>query len=229
MPSSAHFTPQVFEFLSELEANNTRAWFEANRERYLLYVKEPFLRFIADFAPQLGKLSRNYTADPRPVGGSFFRIHRDVRFSPDKSPYKTFAAAQFRHIQAKDVHAPGFYLHLQPGECFAGAGIWHPDGPTLSAIREALVEKPRRFDAAVAKPEFQRGWKLSGDSLQRPPRGFDPAHRLINELKRKDHVAVARLTEDEICSPRFLASMATRYQATVPYIRFLTEAAGLPF
>jgi len=106
-----------------------------------------------------------------------FRIYRDVRFAADKSPYKTHAAAQFRHRAAKDVHAPGFYLHLEPGGCFVGVGIWHPDGPTLAAIRTALVADPPGWTGAIGDRAFKRAFTLGGDALKRPPQGFDPGHR----------------------------------------------------
>ncbi len=120
MPKEAHFSPALFAFLRELKANNSRPWFQANKERYEREVREPMLCFIADFGVEARKISPYIVADPRKAGGSMFRIHRDTRFSKDKSPYKTTVGAQFRHEQGKDVHAPGFYLHLAPGEAFAG-------------------------------------------------------------------------------------------------------------
>ena len=135
----AHFTPHLFEFLLELRANNDRAWFQDNKGRYEQHVKEPLLQFIADFGPKLQSISEHFEADTRTNGGSMFRIYRDVRFSKDKSPYKTQAAAQFRHEAGKTVHAPGFYLHLAPDEVFAGVGLWHPDSATLGRIRNRIV------------------------------------------------------------------------------------------
>ena len=108
MPAQPHFTPRLFKFLRQLKRNNSRDWFQANKERYIADVQQPMLRFIADFAGPLAKISKQFDADPRPVGGSMFRIHRDVRFSRDKSPYKTHVSAHFRHkATSKDVHGPG--------------------------------------------------------------------------------------------------------------------------
>ena len=129
----AHFGRTFFEFLEDLKANNNSEWFKANKERYIDEVRTPLQQFVLDFAPHLKKISPHFVADPRPVGGSIFRIYRDIRFSKDKTPYKTHAAAQFRHKGGKDVHAPGFYLHLAPGEVFAGFGIWRPDSPSLES------------------------------------------------------------------------------------------------
>src|SRR5919112_754543 len=116
----ASFGPELFGFLAELRAHNDRDWFAANKERYEGDVLEPALAFIEDFEPHLRAISPHLRADARRVGGSLFRIYRDTRFSKDKTPYKTTAGIYFRHEQGKDVQAPGFYLHLAPGEVFAG-------------------------------------------------------------------------------------------------------------
>jgi uncharacterized protein (TIGR02453 family) len=120
---TAHITPALFEFFRELKANNSKEWFAENKTRYEQQVREPLLAFIADFGLRLPAISPHYVADPRKSGGSLFRIYRDVRFSKDKTPYKTGAGIQFRHERGKDAHAPGFYLHLEPDGCFFGAGI----------------------------------------------------------------------------------------------------------
>ncbi len=160
---SAHIGPEFFDFLRQLSRNNDRDWFNANKERYLSSVRDPMLQLISDFGPRLQKISRHFTADPRPVGGSLFRIYRDVRFAKNKAPYKTHAAAQFRHKRGKDVHAPGFYLSLAPGEVHAGCGIWHPDSASLKAIREALVARPRGWKNAIRAEDFKRTFKLEAE------------------------------------------------------------------
>lgn len=229
MAGAPHFKPELFQFLVELAAHNDKTWFADNKARYRRTVQEPMLRFIADFAAPLAKISPHFVADPRPQGGSMFRIYRDVRFSRDKSPYKTHAAAQFRHRAGKDVHAPGFYLHLEPDGCFVGVGLWHPDGPTLAAIRRALVDDPDGWRAAVGAREFAARFTLGGDSLTRPPRGFDGDHPLIEDIKRKDFVAMTPLAEDDVLSEDFAEQLAADYTATKPFMRFLTGAVGQPF
>jgi uncharacterized protein (TIGR02453 family) len=214
---------ELFGFLRELAENNNREWFQANKARYKREVQEPLLQFIAAFGEPLGEFAPQYLADPRPVGGSMFRIHRDVRFSKDKRPYKTQAAAQFRHRQGKDVHAPGFYLHLEPGSVFGGAGIWHPDGQTLKLIRQAIVDDPGGWTNAT------KALQLGGDSLKRAPKGFDPDHPLIDELRRKDFVCMFELTEGEVLDPAFVDRFAESCRTTVPMMRFLTGAVGLPY
>jgi uncharacterized protein (TIGR02453 family) len=218
-----HFEPGIFAFLAELKKNNTREWFQANKDRYRSEVQEPLLGFISAFAEPLHAISPNFTADPRPNGGSMFRIYRDVRFSRDKSPYKTHAAAQFRHREGRDVHAPGFYLHLEPGDVFMGAGLWHPAGPTLAAIREAIVEHPDRWT------EVTKGLALGGDSLKRAPRGIDQDHPLLDDLKRKDFVCFTNASQTAACRRGFLESFSGTCEAAAPFVRFLTEAVGLEF
>lgn len=218
-----HFKPELFTFLTELEENNTREWFQDNKDRYKAEVQEPLLEFIAAFSGPLDEISPNFVADPRPAGGSMFRIYRDVRFSRDKSPYKTHAAAQFRHREGRDVHAPGFYLHLEPSNVFAGGGLWHPDGSTLGAVRTAIVKDPERWRKATSD------LSLGGESLKRGPRGIDPEHPMIEDLKRKDFVTLSSSPQEAACSSGFLNSFATACQTAAPMVRFLTEAVGLEF
>lgn len=229
MTDKPHFSPELFSFLAELAGNNSKEWLQTHKRRYQEAVQEPLLRFIADFATPLRKISPHFVADARPQGGSMFRIYRDVRFSRDKSPYKTHAAAQFRHRAAGDVHAPGFYLHLEPGNVFAGTGIWQPDASSLARIRAAIVANPRAWKAAAAAPEFLREHALGGESLRRPPQGFDPGHPCIEDLKRKDFVSFAALSEDEALGSDFCERFAALCGAAAPFVGFLCGALELPF
>lgn len=229
MATQPHFAPELFEFLFELRANNDRDWFGANKDRYEEHVKEPLLAFIVDFEPYLHSISDHFVADSRANGGSMFRIYRDVRFSKDKSPYKTQAAIHFRHEAGKSAHAPGFYLHLAPDEVFAGAGIWRPDSPTVGRIRRRIVEDPNGWKSAVGDPRFAEKFDLTGDSLKRPPKGFDPEHPYLEDLKRKDHVATCHFDEDEVTAAGFIDAFADACRTSSPYMEFLTAAVGLPY
>lgn len=229
MAGIRHFDASFFDFLNELSENNSREWFLANKERYQTTIQEPLLRFISDFAGPLRAISRHFVADPRPSGGSMFRVYRDVRFSKDKRPYKTHAAAQFRHRAGRDAHAPGFYLHLEPGNVFVGAGSWHPGREFLERTRYAIAEHPRKWRSILEDPRFARRHELVGDSLVRPPRGFDPDHPLIEDIKRKDFIAVENLGQKKACSAGFIDVVAESYRAAAPLVRFLTEAVGQPF
>ena len=219
---------RLFEFLRGLREHNTREWFEAHRERYEADVREPLVQLVVEFGPRLAAISEQFVADPRPNGGSIFRIYRDTRFSKDKTPYKTNAGVHFRHSAGKDVHAPGFYLHLEPGEVFAGFGIWHPDAPAQGRIRDAIVARPEAWRGAVAAAS-SHGLTLGGEQLSRPPRGYDPEHPLIDDLRRKDYVLGADFSEAEACAPGFLDRFDATARGAAPFTRFLTEAVGLPW
>ena len=227
MSSSAHFTPALFEFLSDLSMNNNREWFQANKDRYERDVRDRLVQFVADFDERLTAISPHMVADPRPSGGSVFRIYRDVRFSKDKSPYKTNAGIHFRHEVGRKVHGPGFYLHLQPGMVFAGAGMWRPDSDTLRKVRGAIVANPARWEGIVNDERFQSVYTLEGDSLKRPPKGFDPDHPMIEYLKRKSFVATMSFTEDDACAPDFIDTYADVCATAGPLSEFLTSAVGL--
>jgi len=229
MTNQTHIKSELFQFLTDLKANNNRDWFNANKNRYEAELRGPLLQFITDFGVRLPELSPHFVADTRKVGGSLFRIYRDVRFSKDKTPYKTNAGVHFRHEAAKDVHAPGFYLHLEVDGCFGGVGIWHPDNKTLGKIRDAIVEKPDAWTSATTNPAFTEQWQLAGDSLKRPPKGYDRDHPLIVDLKRKDFIAVTSFTQAQICSPGFIDLYSEICKPTLPFMKFLTDAIGVSF
>lgn len=229
MAEKGYFSRNTFQFLKDLAENNDREWFNANKKRYEGEVKEPALGFIQDFAPHLKRISEHFRADPRANGGSLFRIYRDTRFSKDKSPYKTHTGIQFRHDRGKGAHTPGFYLHIEPKGCFVGLGIWHPDGQALRKIREAMVEDEKGWKKAVSGSAFRKHLALSGDRLVRPPRGFDPEHPLIEDLKRKDFIASAPLTMKQVTQAGFMEEYASLCRAGKPLVSFLCRALGLPF
>ena len=220
------FGPELFQFLRDLRENNDRDWFQQNRDRYERDVKAPLVDFIAAFAPRLHAISGHFVADPR---RSMFRIHRDTRFATDKSPYKTHAAAQFRHEAGKDAHAPGFYLHLEPGEVFAGFGLWRPDSNTLGRIRDRMVEDPDAWTGVVEDPAFRARFTVHGEQLTRPPRGYPKDHPLIEDLKRKDFIVSTTFGEADATEPGFLAAFEAEARAASPFMAYLTTAVGLPY
>lgn len=227
--AKAHFSAGTFSFLRELKANNDRDWFQANKERFREHLQEPAIRFVSDFAPHLAKISDRFRADPRPVGGSIFRIYRDTRFSKDKSPYKTHLGIQFRHEAAKSAHTPGFYLHIEPGNVFVGLGIWRPDSTAARKIRAHMVEKPDAWRKAVGSKRFREVFELGGDSLKRAPRGIDPEHPLIEDLKRKDFIAATNLTQKAVLEPGFLREFAGLCRTGSPLVAYICHALALPF
>jgi len=229
MAGNRYFSPETFAFLRELAENNNRQWFQDNRQRYEEHVKVPAMSFVVDFGAILRKISRHFMADTRPSGGSLFRIYRDVRFSNDKSPYKTNVGIQFRHYRGKDVHAPGYYLHLEPRGVFAAVGIWRPDSQTLTKIREAIDESPARWKRAVRGKRFRSRFELSGDSLRRAPKGVDPNHPLIGDLKRKDFIGKTPLSQKAVTGPEFLKAFEEICRAGTPFMRFLCRVLDQPF
>ena len=224
-----YFTPATFKFLSQLTTNNERDWFNANKARYLNDVQEPALQFIADFAPKLAGVSEHFVADPRSQGGSLFRIYRDTRFSKDKTPYKTHIAMRFGHEAGFGVHAPGFYLHIEPGASYAGVGLWRPETALARTIREAIVADPAAWRKAAHGKSFTNRFTPDGESLIRPPQGFDADHPLIEDLKRKDFIAGTRIADAVVISDRLLTEYTTICKTAAPFVAFLTEAIGLEF
>ncbi|MEE8356562.1 MAG: DUF2461 domain-containing protein [Anaerolineales bacterium] len=221
------FTPALFDFLGELKSNNNRDWFQDNKSRYEKDVKDPLLLFIAEFADRVPEISPHIAAIPRATGGSMFRIYRDLRFSKDKTPYKTAAALHFRHERGKDVHAPGYYLHLEPGSVFMGAGIWKPDGETVSKIRSRIDAKPGEWREITGNKTFTSTFSLEGDSLKRPPRGYDPDHPLIQDLKRKDFIGSLELSEDIVLQDDFLDYYLDLCKKLAPLMGFISLSIGL--
>ena len=225
------FDKSFFAFFRDLAKNNDRAWFEENKPRYKEVVVAPCVAFIEAIGPKLKKISPHFVADPRPNGGSMFRIHRDTRFSKEKTPYKTHAGLQFRHDAGKDAHAPGFYLHLEPGQVFFGGGVWMPDNPTLGRIRDAIVAKtPAWKRARTAKSVVETfGDLAAGDALIRAPKGYDPEHAMIDDLRRKSFFVTTTATVSQAGDPKFLDQVAGAYADARPVIKFLTEAVGAEF
>ena len=218
------FSPSLFKFLRDLKAHNDREWFQANRDRYDAEVRLPVAGFIMALAEPLEAVNRHFLADPRGNGGSMFRINRDTRFSANKDPYKTNVGAQFRHRDCpRDAHAPAFYLHLEPGGCFAGAGSWHPDPDSLRRIRERIVSSTRTWKALRADLE------VGGEALKRVPAGFDPAHPFAEDLKLKDFYTYTALTEREVCAGDFLERYAGICRQSLPLMAFLSKALELPW
>lgn len=222
------FSDDLYCFLSELEDENTRPWFEANKARYEGSVREPALAFIRAMRPRLGRISDSFVADDRKVGGSLMRIHRDVRFSEDKAPYKTNVGIQFRHRAGKDVHAPGLYVHLAAEESFVALGMWRPAAEALKQVRAQLAEEHARwFELTAALPAA--GFAEGGESLSRVPRGYAKDHVAAAALKRKDFIIARPLSREEALSPELPELVEASFLAGAGYARFLCEAIGVSF
>ena len=224
-----YFSKQTFTFLSALAENNERGWFETHQQEYEDFVRTPALDLISDMSLEMPAISRHFLAQPKKAGGSLMRIYRDTRFSKDKTPYKTNIGIQFRHKIGKDIHAPGYYLHIEPGECFVGIGLWHPDADALFKIREAIAQNGEAWLAARDDAPFREHFTLEGDSLANAPRGFARDHPLVEDLKRKDFICLAPLSEATVTSNRLRPQLVERFHEAAPYMRFLCRALELQF
>ncbi|HCI13871.1 MAG: TIGR02453 family protein [Gallionellales bacterium GWA2_60_142] len=224
-----YFTRQTFAFLEALADNNSREWFEEHKQEYEDFVRTPALDFIADMSDEMPAISRHFLAQPKKVGGSLMRVQRDTRFSRDKTPYKVNIGIQFRHEVGKDVHAPGYYLHIEPGGCFLGIGLWRPEADALFKIRSAIVEHPDAWVAARDDKDFREHFTLEGDSLVNAPRGFAKDNPLVEDLKRKDFIGMAALSTAEVTSKKLRTLVVERFRQAAPYMEFLCKALDLRF
>jgi uncharacterized protein (TIGR02453 family) len=225
----ASFTPESLKFLQELKANNNRDWFNENKSRYEEQVLDVALRFIQSMQDPLAEFAPHFTAIPKRMGGSLMRVYRDTRFSKNKTPYKTNIGIQFRHEQARDVHAPGYYVHIDPDEVFLGAGMWRPAPDALRGIRERISDKPLEWEQCRDDRSFRRNFRLGGETLSRPPRGFDKDHPQIEDIKRKDFIAVKTMSLDDALHPRFQQKVETAFKAATSYMQFLCKAVNVAF
>jgi uncharacterized protein (TIGR02453 family) len=221
--AGSYFSPALFAFLRELKANNRREWFADNKARFIRDVETPVLEFITDLGPRLAAVNPRFLAKPTRGGGSMFRIYRDTRFSEDKTPFKTWVSARFPHRDAgRDVSAPGFYLHLEPGKSLGGGGVYHPDTASLRRIRERIATVPKEWAAVV-----RRGLEIDGDTLQRVPAGFPPNHRFVADLKRTDHYVMRTFSARTVSGRDFLDVYTAECERVAPLLAFLTKALGL--
>lgn len=224
-----YFTKKTFSFLVALAENNNRDWFAEHRQEYEDVVRQPSLDFISDMSHEMPAISRHFLAQSKKVGGSLRRVYRDTRFSKDKTPYKTNIGIHFRHELGKDIHAPGYYLHIEPGNCFLGVGLWHPDADALFKIRTAMIEKSDAWLAARDDKAFKKYFSPEGDSLAKAPRGFAKDHPLLDDLKRKDFISLAALSETMVISGSLCSQVVEKYRQAAPYMQFLCNALELQF
>jgi uncharacterized protein (TIGR02453 family) len=227
--SKVYFSKKTFDFLRALGRNNNRTWFNDHKNDFERHVREPYLQFITDLQTPLAKISQRYRADPKKTGGSLFRIYRDTRFANDKTPYKTWAAARFFHERRHEIPAPSFYMHLQPGDCFAGGGIWHPEPPTLKKIRDFLYDNPATWKKAVHGKKFRETFAFWGESLTRPPRGYDINHELIEDLKRKSFAAGVEFNDAVATSSELMPTVVKTFKQIAPMIDYLCASLELEF
>jgi uncharacterized protein (TIGR02453 family) len=225
----AGFTPDAIQFLTDLAANNERAWFQPRKGEYERQLKEPLEALCTALAERLAARAIPLAADPK---RSPFRIYRDTRFSKDKSPYKTNVGASFPWTASADgagesvdagAHANGGYFHFQPGEMYAGGGMWRAEKPRLDALRRAIVETPDRVREAIEEPGFVAwfGGVETHESFKRIPPGYPQDHPMADMFRWKDVVFGRRLSDAEVCSPDLPDLLVDGWAAAMPVFRFL--------
>lgn len=225
-----YFSDASLKFLRGLAAHNEKAWFTEHKPEYEAHVRQPFLRLLGDLQPELAKVSEHFRSEPKAVGGSLFRIHRDARFSHDKSPYKPWQGARLFHERSKQVPAPSFYLHLQPGNSFVGAGLWHPEADTLRRVRQFIFDNPASWKRAAHEAKFRRRYSEEGDEkLSRPPRGFPADFEFIDDLKHRNFVFSRPLDDATMTGTRLRRTLAADLAALAPFVDYLCAALDLEF
>ena len=209
------FRPEAIQFLADLADNNERAWFQPRKAEYERLLKEPLEALCVALDQRFREHGIPLMADR---GSSPFRIYRDVRFSKDKSPYKTNVGASFPYI---DGHPDaGGYFHLSPGEIYAGGGMWHPDRARLAAWR-AVVDRGADLEV-LDDPAFVATFgSVGGDALSRVPPGFATDHPRAELLKLKDVTFGRRLSDDEATSAELPDLLAETYASAAPVFRLL--------
>lgn len=224
-PPFEGFPKEGIRFFQNLKRNNNRKWFEKHRDEYEQYVKLPMLSFVASLQPEFQKFAPEFDLNPK---HALFRIYRDVRFSKDKTPYKTHAAA---HIvvggKPKGFEGSGYYVHIEPGEVFVGGGIYMPDSDQLKKIRRAIIERPGEFLAPLRDKNFKKTFgKLEGEKLKRVPRGFDEDHPMAEWLKYKRFFVGVEWPSSRCHSAAFVHDVANVCKRATPLIRFLNSSFG---
>lgn len=236
MSAFSRFDPDALAFLAGLRRHNAKPWFEARRATYERAVLGPLRLLAEELDVRFARVAPEFVAPPR---RALFRIHRDVRFSNDKSPYKTHAALWVFHRDAgrgvgRDAHGgAGFYFHLEPGASLVAGGFWMPPRPLRSVLRERIAEDQRGFERIVLAPAFKRRFgALSDDDagalLRRVPRGYAPDHPAARWLRYNTFTASRPLTDAQVLSARLVDSLMKNYAALLPLVRWLNGALGYP-
>lgn len=222
-PPFEGFPREGVAFLKNLKRNNNREWFHKHKDDYESLVKLPMQSLIAALQPHFQKFAPEIEANPK---RSIFRIYRDVRFSKDKSPYKTHVAAHFViRGKAKGVEGSGYYVHIEPGQVFLGGGLYMPDGDQLKKIRKAIATRSKEFLSIVEGKSFtKRFGKLEGEKLSRAPKGYEPTHPMAEWLKFKQFFVGEEWAESKCYKESFVREVATSFEAAAPLVRFLNEA-----
>lgn len=222
-PPFEGFPKRCVSFLKQLKRNNNRAWYESHKEEYELYAKTPMMSFITALQPHFARFAPEFDLNPK---RSIFRIYRDIRFSSDKTPYKTHIAAHFvLRGMPKGFIGSGYYIHLEPGEFFVGGGIYIPDSTQLKKIRAAIATQGKEFLSIVEHKRFRtRFAPFEWSKLQRIPKGYDESHPMADWLKFKQFFVGVALPESKCYSEQLVNEVAGVCEEAAPLVRFLNNS-----
>jgi uncharacterized protein (TIGR02453 family) len=220
-PVFSGFPVEGLQFLRSLTRNNNREWFQEHKGIYEANLKEPMMNLIASLAEDFAEFAPEMMASPK---ASAYRIHRDTRFSKDKSPYKTHVAAVFPRSGLGKHEGAGLYLHLSPAEVFVGGGLYMPQPEDLNVVRQRILEDDKAFRKIVQAGSFKRLFgELHGEQLSRVPRGFPPDHPAAEYLRYKQFLAARTFPPTLATSRSFYSDVVKTFRAMMPFIRFLNE------
>lgn len=212
----------TFNFLREIAAHNDREWFAENKERYEV-AKADLFSFITQLIEALSAIDPRFPADTPPKK-CLLRIYRDVRFSPNKMPYKRHYGIAF-DMKGYGPNTPSYYLHLEPNNCFFGAGFWMPEGAVLKKIREEIDYSSAEFKEIVNAPSYNEFFVLSKeDTLKRAPKGYEIDHPMIEYLKLKSFISIYSLEEKDFYQPAIVDKLKTAFERIQPFVLFLRKA-----
>lgn len=228
-PSASLFTSNTFKFLRDLRQHNDRDWFRENKSRYEEHVRQPALELIRQIERPLAQVAPFFPAIAKPVGGSLIRIYRDTRFSKDKTPFKPNIGIHFRHEAGKDIHSPAFYIHVEPEACFIAAGCWRPPTEALRAIRQAILQQSARWRRVRKNKRINEKYSWEGERLKTAPRGIAKDHPLIEDLRRRDFIVMAQLSQTQMMAGNLPVDLTNAFAVTRPLMRFLCESVGVAF
>lgn len=217
----AGFPEEAPKFLRSLKRNNRREWFQPRKHLYDQHLKSPMLELISALNAGLSRFAPDYVTDP---AKAIFRIYRDTRFSPDKTPYKTHIAASFSRRGPERLKTGGFYFSIAPDQIEVAGGIYHPEPDTTLLIRTHIAETHAELRRILAskKTRMLLG-QLQGDELTRAPKGFDPAHPAIGWIKMKDWILDTTLDGSLATSSRLYGELLDRFRAMAPLIDYLNR------
>jgi uncharacterized protein (TIGR02453 family) len=208
------------QFLRSLQRNNNRDWFNQRKATYETTIKQPMQNLIEALAQDFARFAPEMQA----TKASLYRIYRDTRFSKNKAPYKTHAAASFPRAGLGKHRGAGLYFHYSPAEVLIGGGLYMPLPEDLHAVRNHIAENFDKLLAIVNNRRFKKIFgELAGERLSRVPRGFPADHPAAEYLKLKQFLAARTLPADAAIQPGFYKLLVETFEAMVPLIRFINE------